>query len=100
AGVKVVCYNFMPVFDWTRTELDRPLPDGSNSGAFDIDAATRADVSRWKYLPGWDTRYTQEQLQGLLSQYQSIGERRLQDHLAYFLERIIPIAKKAGIKLA
>ena len=29
AGVKVICYNFMPVFDWLRSELDKKLEDGS-----------------------------------------------------------------------
>lgn len=29
AGVKCICYNLMPVFDWTRSRLDQPLPDGS-----------------------------------------------------------------------
>ena len=31
AGVKCICYNFMPVFDWTRTQLDKVAFDGSNS---------------------------------------------------------------------
>jgi len=31
AGVKVVYYNFMPVFDWLRSELHKPLPDGNNA---------------------------------------------------------------------
>ena len=31
AGIRCICYNFMPVFDWTRTQLDHRLPDGSTS---------------------------------------------------------------------
>lgn len=33
-GIKVICYNFMPIFDWLRTDLHYPLPDGSNDMAF------------------------------------------------------------------
>lgn len=36
AGLEVVCYNFMPVLDWTRTALDHPLPNGATCMAFDL----------------------------------------------------------------
>jgi len=35
-GVRVICYNFMPVLDWTRTELRRRLPNGGTTMAFDL----------------------------------------------------------------
>lgn len=36
AGIKTVCYNFMPVLDWTRTKLAAPLPHGGTTMAFDL----------------------------------------------------------------
>lgn len=35
AGIQVVCYNFMPVLDWTRTQLHWPLPNGATTMMFD-----------------------------------------------------------------
>lgn len=62
--IHLVCYNFMPVFDWTRTELARVRPDGStvlayNQKAIDaIDpanmAASMEKMSNGTVLPGWE----------------------------------------------
>ncbi|WP_296224585.1 mannonate dehydratase [Ralstonia sp. UBA689] len=99
-GVKVVCYNFMPVFDWTRTSLDMRLPDGSTTLAFDAQAVERLDPSRGIALPGWDTSYRPEALRALLREYEALDESGLWANLAYFLHAVIPVAKEAGIKMA
>ena len=60
AGVPVLCYNFMPIFDWTRTDLAMPLPDGSTALAYDDAELARIDLSRGTGdLPG-ATAYTEE----------------------------------------
>src|SRR5690554_1773199 len=37
-GIGVLCYNFMPIFDWTRTSLEMRMEDGSTALAYDHDA--------------------------------------------------------------
>lgn len=44
AGLEVVCYNFMPVLDWTRTELRSPLPNGGTCMRFDIHDFAAFDI--------------------------------------------------------
>jgi mannonate dehydratase len=44
AGIRTVCYNFMPVLDWTRTELRHPLPGGANALRFNADEYAAFDV--------------------------------------------------------
>lgn len=101
AGVPVLCYNFMPVFDWVRTDLARALPDGSNALAFEESALARIDLSRGTAdLPGWATRYSAGELGALLEAYRSIDAEKLWDNLAYFLERIVPVAAGANVAMA
>jgi mannonate dehydratase len=101
AGVPVLCYNFMPVFDWTRTTLDRRAADGSTSLAFDQEDAARIDLSRGAAdLPGWGAAYTADELRSLLDAYATVSPERLWENFAYFLERVVPVAESAGVKLA
>lgn len=44
AGPRVICYNFMPVVDWTRTDLDKPLPSGATALGFDADRFAAFDL--------------------------------------------------------
>ncbi|MDO6385527.1 mannonate dehydratase [Uliginosibacterium sp. 31-12] len=100
AGVKVICYNFMPVFDWTRTELEKELPDGSTTLAFDAAAIEKLDISKGISLPGWDSSYGADQLRALLDEYAAVGEEQLWANLEYFLKAIIPVAEEVGVKMA
>jgi mannonate dehydratase len=100
-GVPVVCYNFMPVFDWVRTNLELVLDDGSRALAFDDEDLARIDLSRGTGdLPGWGAAYDGPALKQLLTAYAEVSEAKLWENLAYFLERVIPFAQKAGVKMA
>ncbi|MDR3253589.1 MAG: mannonate dehydratase, partial [Endomicrobium sp.] len=109
AGVKVVCYNFMPVFDWTRTDLYKPQPDGSTSLFYE---KTRAEsinpvdfleqMSKQEGLltmPGWEPERLLK-IKELFKAYENVKEDKLWENLKYFLEEIIPVAQESGIKMA
>ena len=99
-GLKVICYNFMPVFDWTRTSLAKNLPDGSTTLTFSTKEVDEIDVSKGISLPGWDTSYKADELKSLLAEYAQIDEETLWDNLSYFLKAIVPVAEEAGLKMA
>ncbi len=100
-GVKCITYNFMPVFDWTRTQLDKKAPDGSTSLVLyseqlkDLDPLTD-DI----HLPGWDASYSQEEVRDLIRLYSELGEEGLWKNLENFLTKIIPTAEECGIRMA
>lgn len=101
AGVPVVCYNFMPVFDWTRSSLDHELPDGSNCLIYQQEVVERMNPLTGELsLPGWDTSYGKDEMHNLLTQYQSVGEEDLWDNLGYFIREIMPVADEFGVKMA
>lgn len=101
AGVKCVCFNFMPVFDWLRSELEHVQPDGANALAYDEETVLKMDPLKGDLsLPGWDASYTKEGLRDLLRAYESIGEEQLWKNLETFLHAVIPMAEQAGIRMA
>jgi mannonate dehydratase len=101
SGIPVLCYNFMPVFDWTRTDLNFQLADGSRVLAFAQADLERIDLSKGTgELPGWATAYDARELAALFAAYREIDAEQLWEHLAWFLERIVPVAESAGVRLA
>lgn len=103
AGVKCICYNFMPVFDWTRTQLDHKLPDGSTSLVYykeQVEKVNPLESNSDLTLPGWDASYTREELKHVVAEYNRMTDEDLWANLKYFLEKVIPVAAECGINMA
>jgi mannonate dehydratase len=109
AGIHLVCYNFMPVFDWTRTELARKRLDGSTVLAYNQDFIDQIDPeiffssidenSNGFVLPGWEPE-RRERIKELFQRYKGVDEETLFENLKYFLERIMPTCDKYDINMA
>ena len=136
-GIFTVCYNFMPILDWTRTALAWNLPNGAKAlrfekkevVAFDLfilkrkgaeneytpteiqrakeffENAPKQELKRvqdniLKGLPGSEEGYTMEQFQAALDTYNGIGHKELETHLKLFLDEILPVAEKNGVRMA
>jgi mannonate dehydratase len=105
----LVCYNFMPVFDWTRTELARKRPDGSTVLAYSQDAVDKLNPedmfssidsdSNGFVLPGWEPE-RMGRIKELFAMYKDVDGDKLFENLKYFLERIMPVCDKYDINMA
>lgn len=109
AGIKMVCYNFMPVFDWTRSELAKVREDGSTVLSYDqsiidqIDPETMFNQidsnSNGFVMPGWEPERLGK-VKELFETYKDVDDEKLFDNLVYFLNKIRPVCEKYDIMMA
>ena len=107
--IHLVCYNFMPVFDWTRTELARVRPDGSTVLAYTQEAvdalhpeqlfSSIAGDTNGTTMPGWEPE-RMARVKELFALYRDVDEEALFENLRYFLERIMPTCQTYDIRMA
>ena len=101
AGINVLTYNFMPVFDWTRSDISYELPDGSKALIYEEEKVKKMDPLQGDLdLPGWDASYDDQELKSLLEEYQKVSEEDLWNNLRYFLKEIIKTAEEAEVRMA
>jgi len=77
-GIPMCCYNCMAGIGWYRTKTDIAERGGALSSEFDNQIAKKQGLTRWG----------------------EISEEKIWDNITYFLKRIIPVAEKAGVKMA
>ncbi len=109
ADIHMVCYNFMPVFDWTRTELARKRPDGSTVLAYTQEAVDRLNPDEMfssisgdmngTVMPGWEPE-RMAKVKELFTLYKDVDNEKLFANLKYFLEAIMPVCNQYDIKMA
>ena len=108
-GVHMVCYNFMPVFDWTRSDLAKPRDDGSTVMSYDQEMVDQIDVDHFLNhmteksnnfrLAGWEPERL-GRIRDLFRLYEVVDSDMLFENLCYFLKAIMPTCDKYDIFMA
>ncbi|MBR2794518.1 MAG: mannonate dehydratase [Solobacterium sp.] len=109
-GVKVICYNFMPIFDWTRSDLFHPVGDGSTALYYQKDMIQDDPKQMADYVmsftekynmtfPGWEPE-RMAKLDALFEAYKDVTKEKLWDNFKYFLEKVMPACHECDIKMA
>ena len=109
AGVKCLCYNFMPVMDWARSELAFPAADGSTVMAYRHEKVLQMNPekiseamlgsSHGYSLPGWEP----ERLNAMAKDiefYQHVTQDEYWRNMKYFLDAVMPVAEESGVRMA
>ena len=109
AGIKMVCYNFMPVFDWTRSDLAKVRADGSTVLSYDQELIDKIDPEKMFeeidknnngfMMPGWEPERL-SQVKQLFENYKDVDSDKLFENLVYFLNKIKPVCEEYGIMMA
>ncbi len=109
ADIHLICYNFMPVFDWTRSSLAKKRADGSTVLSYDQDLIDKINPetifneinsnSNGFTMPGWEPERLSK-IKELFETYKDITSEKLLENLIYFLNKIKDTCKKNNIKMA
>lgn len=108
-GIKCLCYNFMPVMDWIRSDLEYRLEDGSTAMYYDHEAVLKMNPaliaeemlgnSKGYTLPGWEPQRLKAMSEDI-GFYQKISTETYWGNMKYFLDAVIPYAEQYDIKMA
>jgi mannonate dehydratase len=109
AGVKCICYNFMPVMDWVRSNLCDELSDGSSSMSYNHEKVLLMDPHSMAHsmiqgsnsfsLPGWEPERFPAMVKDI-EFYQNVSSEAYLKNISYFLDAVMPYAEQYDLDFA